>query len=305
MGKVGSRQDSEHVRIQNKKTILRNGFFICYTRKAQAKTRVFCYTHSMNWAERRKLTYALIILFIVGGVTFIAIRNAVSVEATCFDNKRNGGEVGIDCGGGCAMYCKNELPQPKVRWVRSFEMTPGVVHAVASIEHSNPGAAARLVRYQFKIYDDRNTLITERTGTTYIGPMGQSAIVESIIPVGNVKPSVTRLSFLDVVPWERISQTFSSVVIKADRTLLERYSGGTRLTATIENDSRFSFSKMEVVAILYNKDQNAITAAKIILPALLAEESETVYFTWPFALEEEVSRIEVIPRINPFTARSL
>jgi hypothetical protein len=259
----------------------------------------------MNWAERRKLTYTLVILLVVGGVAFVAIRNAIHVEATCFDKKRNGSEVGVDCGGGCAMYCKNELAQPKVRWVRTFEITPGVVHAVASIEHSYPSAAARLVHYQFKIYDNKNTLITERVGSTYLGPMGQSAIVETIIPVGNVVPAVTRFTFLEPVPWEKIASNFSSAIIKTDRTFVERFDGGTRLTATLENTSRYSFSRVDVVAILYDRNENAITVSKILVPSLPAEAKQTVYFTWPFSINKEITRIEIIPRINPFTARSL
>jgi hypothetical protein len=136
----------------------------------------------MTWAERRKLTYLLLILIIVGGSAFLAIRNAVTVEPTCYDHKRNGDETGVDCGGGCTFYCRNELPEPKVLWVRSFKITPSMMHAVAYIEHTAPTAAARLVQYQFKIYDDKNTLIAERTGSTFLGPMGKTAIVETLIP---------------------------------------------------------------------------------------------------------------------------
>jgi hypothetical protein len=291
MGKVGSRQDSEYKQ---------------YRTKIPSVSLVFLlYSFYMNWAERRKLTYALVVLLVIGGVSFMVIRNAVHVEATCADSKRNGSEVGVDCGGGCAKYCKNELAQPKIRWSRTFEITPGIVHAVASIEHSYPGAAARQVRYLFKIYDNKNTLITEREGSTYIGPMGQTAIVETIVPVGNVAPALTRLVFLEPVPWEKIASNFSSATIKTDRTLIERYDGGTRLTVTLENTSRYSFTNMDTVAILYDNNQNAITVSKILVPSLPAEGKQTVYFTWPFAINTEISRIEIIPRINPFTAKSL
>jgi hypothetical protein len=258
----------------------------------------------MTWAERRKLTYIGALLLVVGGVSFLAIRNALSTPPTCFDGKRNGGESGVDCGGSCTFYCRNELSEPRVRWVRTFPVTQGVVHAVAYIEHSYPTAAARKVNYIFKLYDQKNTLITERTGSTFLGPMGTSAIVETIIPVGNEVPATARFSFTTPTPWEKIPSVFSQVVIKTDRTLLEQYAGGTRLSVTLENTSEYSYTDIDLVAILYDKNGNAITASKILVPSLDAKSNKVVYFTWPIGVPRDlVQRIEVIPRFNPFTAQ--
>ncbi len=259
----------------------------------------------MDWATRRKLTYMSCIFLVLGTVAFFIVRSIVSVPATCMDNKRNGTEVGVDCGGTCAKYCPNELGVPRVRWVRTFEITPGIVHAVAYIEHSYPNAAARKMNYSFKLYDDRNTLITERTGTTFLGPMGRTAIVETIIPTKNITPAITRFTMSTPVQWEKIPDLFSTVVIKTDRTLIEPFDRGTRLTATLENKSRFTFTSLDVVAVLYDADDNAIASSKALLPKLSAESDATIYFTWPFQLTSKPSRIEIIPRYNPFTATLL
>jgi hypothetical protein len=77
---------------------------------------------------------------------------------------------------------------------------------------------------------------------------------------------------------------------------------GTRLTATIENTSRMSFRDLDIVAILYDKDDNAVTVSKAYLPSLDGEHVETVVFTWPFRMPVPIVRIEIIPRFNPFTA---
>lgn len=235
-------------------------------------------------------------------IGFVVIRNATRVEPTCYDGKRNGDEVGIDCGGACTFYCKDELKEPKVRWTRFFEVSPGLVHMVAYIEHSYPTAAARIAPYVFYLYDEKNNLITAREGTTYIGPMGRSAIVETLVPVGNSVPSVPRFTFSGAIPWEKIEPSFSQAVIKTDRTLLEGFDGGTRLTATLDNQSRISFNDVDVVAILYNKDDNAIAVSKSVVASLPLQSSTTVYFTWGDRFENQVARIEVIPRINPFNA---
>lgn len=259
----------------------------------------------MNWAQRRRLAYMMGVLLVLAVALSLVVRQATKVAPTCYDSKQNQGEVGVDCGGPCTFYCQNELAEPKVRWQRAFMIRPGIVHAVAYIEHSYPTAAARQIRYNFKIYDDKNTLIGERNGSTFLGPMGRTAIVETLIQTGNVTPALVRFTILPPLPWEKIPVDFSQVVIKTDRTLLEPLADSTRLTATIENTSRYRFRDLDVVAILYDKDDNAMTVSESKLDMLDAQGTTTVVFTWPFAMPAGVGRIEIVPRFNPFAATLL
>ncbi len=255
----------------------------------------------MDWASRRKLLYLTSLLLVVGGALSFFIWKATRTEATCYDGIQNAEEVGVDCGGGCAFYCKAELADPKVRWARFFPLSGNLVHAVAYIEHAYPTAAARSAAYTFSFYDDRNNLLTEYHGTTYIGPMGRSAIVETLIPLGNITPSTVRFRFDGDIVWEKIPIEFSQVVVKTDRYTLEPFESGTRLTATLENQSSIGFKAIDVAAILYDSNDNAIAVSKALLPALPAQATTTVYFTWPSALREKTARVEVIPRITPFS----
>lgn len=262
----------------------------------------------MTWSARRQLAYTSSFLFVIGVVIFIIIRNATYQVPTCYDGKQNSNEVGVDCGGVCAFYCKAELANPKVRWVRFFPIADDLVHAVAYIEHSYPTAAAREIQYEFKIYDEKNNVLTTRSGSTYLGPMGRTAIVETLIPVGNSIPAIARFSFVGDIPWEKIPTSYSQIVVNTDRYLLERFNlgvpdqVGTRLTATLENQSRTTFKNIDVVAILYDREDNTIAVSKSFLQNLPAKSMTTVYFTWPQDLKDQTSRVEISPRINPFSA---
>ena len=259
----------------------------------------------MNWAQRRKLLYVMGVLLVLSVALGLVVRQATKVAPTCYDRKQNQGEVGPDCGGPCTFYCVNELAEPKVRWKKAFEIRPGIVHAVAYIEHTYPTAAARQIRYNFKLYDDNNTLIADRNGSTFLGTMGRTAIVETLIQTGNVKPSLVRFTILPPLPWEKIPVSYSQIVLKTDRTLLESLSDSTRVTATVENTSRVSFRDVDVVAILYDKDDNAVTVSEALLLSLPGESSQTLSFTWPFVMPVPIVRIEIIPRTNPFTSTPL
>jgi hypothetical protein len=263
----------------------------------------------MNWAQRRKLGYIAIVVAFFAIVAFVIIHKATDVVPTCFDNKKDGDETGVDCGGGCNTYCENQLGDPVVEWVRAFPVTPGIVDVVAYIEHSYPIASAQNVGYDFKLYDPNNNLLADRKGTTYIGPAGNSAIVETLIPVkGTV--SLTRFTFDDPIHWQKVDPALSQIVINTDQNSTAQFTNGgigsqanTRLTAIIKNQSRYSFTNLDLIAIYYDKDGNAITASKVLVPSLAALETKTVYFTWPYPVNN-IARTEIIPRFNPFTAQS-
>lgn len=259
----------------------------------------------MTWSQRRKLTYVSAALVCIAVVAGSIVFRLTQTPPTCFDRKKNGIETGIDCGGACNFYCPNDLSIPKIRWVRVFTVAPGIVHAVAYIEHSNAQAAVEKVAYEFKIYDEKNDVITTKDGTTYIGSFGRTAIVEALIPVGNTVAKTARFSFTGPIRWQKIPSVFSQAVIKTDRQLMETFPNGTRLSVLLENQSNFSFRDMDVVAIIYDRDDNALAVSKSILPSLSAQEKKTVYFTWSERLKDRAARIEVIARINPFDSSRL
>lgn len=260
----------------------------------------------MNWAQRRQLLYIAIVLMVFFIVAGVSLYKTVTVAPSCFDGKKNGTELGVDCGrqSSCNKYCSGELQAPVVRWVRVFPVNEGYVHAVAYIEHGNPTAASYSASYTFRLYDKFNSLIVERKGTSYIGPAGKTAMVETLIPVGTTNPSEIRTTFaFDPLSWQKVSAKFSGVVINTDRTLLETTETGTRLTATIENESRYQFRTMDVAALLYDADDNVITASKALLPELDSLATKNVVFTWSYRMPKKVVRIEIVPRFNPFTAK--
>lgn len=258
----------------------------------------------MNWAQRRKLTYVAIILIFFAIVAFAIIHKVTDVVPTCFDHKQNEGEAGVDCGGPCSNYCPNQLTDPIVEWVRAFPVTPGIVDAVAYIKTAYPTASAQNVGYDFKLYDSNNTLIADRQGTTFLGPAGNTAIVETLIPVANNTISLARFSFVDPLQWQTISSNFFQVVINTDQYSVESINGGTRLTAILQNQSRYNFFNTDVVALFYDSSGNVIGASKALVPELPGLQSTTVYFTWSYPITN-IARTEILPRINPFTAQSL
>lgn len=255
-----------------------------------------------KWALKRKL----IIFSIIGVVLllwfFIFILPTFEVEPTCFDGIQNGRESGIDCGGSCSRFCDVNAVPLVFDWARSFEVIPGRYNSIAIVENQNADAALMKISYEFKLYDENNVFITRRTGSTYILPNSKTAIFEPAILVGNRRPVRTDFAFLEQPLWLQTPPAAKTgLTPSVSNILMEDPFTNPRLTATIKNNSRFDLSNFDVVAILYNQDNNAIAASTTFVEALPEGDSYSVFFTWQKPFNEDPVRIEILPQIDVFS----
>lgn len=230
---------------------------------------------AIGWGMRRKALYitvagaaALVLGVAIWRIFFVAVPQ-------CFDGVQNGAEHGVDCGGACALICAHEAAAPVVLWSRSFETAPSTYTAVAYIQNKNVGAVARNVRYTFQIFDDKNLLVVERTGTTTIPPALTVPIVESNINVGNRTVARTLFAFADVPVWKKVEVELP--LLRTTNQSLAR--DGSRLSATIVNESLIDARKVAAVAVLFDAAGVAKDASRSIVD-IPRKGSKEVVFTW-------------------------
>lgn len=254
-----------------------------------------------SWATKRKFIVitGLVILALVFFLIFI--KPSLEQTPTCFDGIQNGKENGIDCGGSCALFCDiNALPLVSV-WSRSFEVIPGRYNAIAIVENQNTDTAIFSISYEFKLYDDNNVFIARRTGKTYILPNNQTAIFAPGISVGDRIPVRTDFAFTQEPLWlqtpkglgQGLTPTVTNIVMKDPFTK-------PALTATIKNNSRYDLTNFDVVAVLYDSNNNALGASTTFIESLAEGGSYDVFFTWQKPFNEEPVRIEILPQVNVF-----
>jgi hypothetical protein len=247
---------------------------------------------ALSWSGRRQILYSAVAA-LVALVLLVVLWEALFAAApTCFDQKQDGDEAGIDCGGSCSLLCTNQAAPPHVVWARSFEVSPGVYNAVAYIQNLNVGAqaGAHKVRYSFGLRDDRNVLVKQQDGVVDIPPVSVVPIVATGIYVGNRSVSKTDFNFDENqnLAWTKIQNPppllrVAQVVANAD------YS---RLSATIPNDSVKDLYNVTVVTILYDAQNTAVAVSKSTIPLLRRRSSEQVTFTWPQGVPN-VTRYEI------------
>ncbi|TSC68894.1 MAG: Uncharacterized protein G01um101456_450 [Parcubacteria group bacterium Gr01-1014_56] len=249
---------------------------------------------ALSWSMRRQLLYyivagvACLIILVAGWKTFF------THTPTCNDGLKNGTELGVDCGGSCALICQAQARAPVVSWARAFKTDTGLYTAAAYIENSNPGAGARAVRYSFQLFDDKNVLVIEREGVADLPNMVLVPIVESNITVGNRVVARTLFSFADEPEWSRVPEKKPSVVISNQ----ELEQDGSRISATLTNNSLENIKQLVVIAVLFDAQGIARGASKSTVSTIAKKSSQPVVFTWPTGVPNIVrAEITVVPAL--------
>lgn len=250
----------------------------------------------MSWAQRRRATYLGGIFLFIFIILIIFAIYFFSRKATCSDGLRNQGEAGIDCGGPCVNLCRAEYSDPNILWVRWAKvLSSGTYNVLAYVENPNLDAGAYDVPYNFKIYDKSDVLLFEKSGTTYIPPSKNFAIFEDSIDVEDKIPARISFAFSNNNLWQKIAS--KELDLASISKNLSKEDSKPRLDVSIKNKSLQSIKNIEVVAILYDIDDNAIAFSRTKIDSVVGDGTQNIVFTWPEPLSGKVYRIEIVPKV--------
>ena len=258
----------------------------------------------MTWAFKRQLfsVTVLLVFFLVFG--FLIIYPSLKVAPSCTDNKQNGDETGIDCGGSCARACLAEVDPISILWSRVFKVVPGRYNAVAYLENHNRNSAINKINYRFRFADKDNLYIGKREGQTFVPPSGHFAVFEPAIDIGNSIPVYVTFEFTETPAWIQVpAEKISKVKVLVSDIQLENEDSRPRVSANIKNVSLFNIPGVNVVAILYDAYGNAVSASRTYNDVLGAEGGTKVNFTWPEPISSKVVAKEIIPMYNIFSVK--
>ncbi len=254
----------------------------------------------MSWASRRQSQYILGLLAVIGVIVLIVIWPIITQKPTCSDNKQNGGETGVDCGGICQRVCTAEVTEPQIIWKRAFPVTGNIYNLVALVENRNKAVAINNISYEFRIYDTNNILIGRRVGTTFIPPNQQFAVFEPRFESGQSQIKSVTFEFTPPFVWIKKEPTVQALPIKIEDKIMGEDKNSPTLTARVSNESIYDLPEFDVIAILYNEKHNAINASKTHKDSLPSNNKTSLFFTWPNPLAENPVTQDIIIQINPF-----
>lgn len=243
------------------------------------------------WAFWRRFQYGgglFSILLLIGvGVYY----NYIYQPPGCFDGEQNGDERGVDCGGSCVRICAADVTQPYIQWVEAFKIVDGQYNALAYIENRNKQASTPELGYTFTFYDETGGVITERSGNTILPP-------DSVYPVfeGRVMTSgkaVDRIEMTLSEPELWLPATIGRDQFQSEAVDLIGADIRPRLTAEIENKELTEAQNVEIVATIFDRDDNPLTASQTYIDIFAPRSTETIVFTWPEPIAKTLRSCDV------------
>ncbi len=252
----------------------------------------------MSWASRRKATYFFSILLFFGIIAVFVIFSFFYKKPTCSDGLKNGSETGVDCGGSCQRLCRADFTQPEIVWTSLQKITTsGTYNMIAYVSNPNIGYGAKNVGYNLKIYDKDNFLLFQKNGNAYISPTQNLVIFIENINL-NDKVAARRVLNLDnQINWQKFGNNDLSIGVVSKELVDEETNP--RLNVTLKNNSLLPIKNIESVAILYDKDDNAIGFSRTITDLIDKDRTEDIVFTWPEKFESKVFKFDIISKILP------
>ncbi len=252
----------------------------------------------MDWSAKRKLFYALGVIFLCVVSSIYIFRDHIFIQPSCIDGKKNGYESGIDCGGTCALICKQDVIPLTVLWSQAIQTGTSTYDFVAMISNKNIDTASRYLTYTFTGYDREGNSLAVIKGTTTAPRDGDFPIIKQNILVSgtiiNVTSGITDTSHYKV-PLQTTVSPFKISKIKYDGD-----GDVKRTTASITNMRQTIFRNIPVKAILYDSKDTAYAVGETLIPYLGKEEERQITFSWPYELKESPTKIRIYPLLDPF-----
>lgn len=254
----------------------------------------------MSWEFRRKVMYALATITAVAALVVFLLRDTLFPAPTCVDKKQNGYEVGVDCGGVCALRCSSEVSPINVLFAKALPVGPGVYDLVGMVDNGNINNASVSTKYVFSLYNSQGQEIPGVRGETIIPLGGKSPIIVQNVRLSQ-RPYNVLLTLSDG-PHFKVEEIPTSPTIKVLDRHYEPNPMTPRVYATLANTKQKELRNLPVRIVLFDDSDNVYAVGQTIVPRLGKEEVQEVIVTWDSSLPKTPTRIGVYPIFNPFDA---
>lgn len=239
------------------------------------------------WALWRRIQYgtgfSAFVLLCVFGVYY----GFFYVAPACFDGVQNGGEIGVDCGGECVRICPAEILSPEIQWTESFEVASSQYNAVAYVENPNSAAGTQNLQYTFRLYDEGDQLIAERSGSSPLPPNNIYALFEGRIATYERQVARTEIDLeVEDAVWQPFTEGREQFDVGGIN--LVGADGEPRLSARITNTTLQEEEGVDVVATIFDSAGTPLTASRTYLDSIASRSTEEIVFTWPNPIAKTV-----------------
>lgn len=244
----------------------------------------------MSWRLKKKIFYGLILLtifiFLISGLIFL-----LKPKPTCFDNKQNQGETGIDCGGPC-LPCEivnlNLITEkPKI-----IIYPDNTLDLISKIKNPSEKYGLRKFNYRF-IIKGKDTK-AYLSGESFIMPLETKYLLAVNLKKPHFKIDSVELE-INFSKEDFIETEKKEVQIK----LLNYSISQGYFQAEIINNDNIPYTNVEINFILFDIFENIIATLKTNIDYLEPLERKDIILTLP-QISKEINQVIIAPYYNFF-----
>ncbi len=252
---------------------------------------------TMNKHLIKQVLYGAGYLAVLFLIVFLIYLIWLKPAPTCFDNKQNQAEIGIDCGGPCSPCEIKTLTPLESSWIKYFSSDSQTVIAT-EIKNSNPNWGADSFSYTFDIYGENGIKIKSFTKNSFIYSGEIKYLIE---PIEVYSKDITdiKISFSNI-NWKS-AEEFSKPVVQLREVETEsaiQDGGGVIVSGFITNNNAFPLSKARIIGFLLNKSDVQISASKTEMENIKAFEEKSFKINFPKNISLITAPAQMTPLYN-------
>lgn len=236
----------------------------------------------------------VLIASILGVMVYYAF---IKAPETCFDNKQNQNEQGIDCGGVCALACKEVVTGDPIelkesRFIRSGE---GKYDILGKIFNPNSEAGAISFTYVANLLDSTSNVVATRSGIGYILPLESKYILEFNLETPTVPISVSLQ--ITNVEWARFSGYQDKPALDITQRQYNELSSSSAFgeaKGLVTNSSPYDFRSVVVQVILRDGIGIPLAINSTVMNTLRSHENRDFRLVWPSSFPGSVENVEMV-----------
>ncbi len=235
----------------------------------------------MEWSQKRKILYAGATVLVLILLAAYPIYRVAFPPSTCLDQKQNGDELGVDCGGVCALYCPFQVKEPRIVWAKAFLVSPGLYDVGVYVENPNTNAGIRNARYVIHVFDATGKILADRAGSIEIAPSSTALIFEGSFALDTM-PSKVEIEFNkdDIKQFVKAQATPS--IVTAKNQTLKNIDTKPRFDAILLNtDLVNDVGRIDLGAVIYDASRRPIAISRTYVEGIPRASELPIFFTWP------------------------
>jgi hypothetical protein len=221
---------------------------------------------------------------------------------SCFDNRKNQNETGIDCGGVCSKVCIPDAIAPLAQvgdpklivFGDPAAVPPQAPRAsiVSEVQNSNLDFGASSFEYVFNVYGQSGEVIASFPGRSFIypGEIKRLALLNEVLPMG-ANPSSAKLTIQKPM-WTPIAK-FSKPQLVIQTANTAENNGNLVTQGILVNQDSVDFSTVYITAVYYDQNGAVIGVTGTERNTVVAGESREFALFHPMILNAAPEKTQV------------